>query len=549
MRLWSIPLVGLLLAGCDFQRSAGGSTSETSNGVVVRVSTPAGTPAARARVRLRPVEYLQPGLPAAEDRSMGVWDTVTDDSGRIQLPSGACDASVEVFADSSAAQVRVAQGMDGEIALRLAPLARVVGRVALAPGDGPARVQARGLEHATWTDSTGAFVLDSLPSGLLRVRAWVPGRVVEVALDLPSGARTNVGTLAPGREAGIWTDSVKVFLNTLDGNAATTTRVDSVPILVRLEGSSFPATAKDDGSDLRVADSTGLLLPFHLASWSPARLEAAVWVLVPSVRAADSSQWFRIRWGNPAAADASAPGSVFPASGGWSGAWDLERNYIDPVGRWRVGDAASGRDDGILTGAPTADPVAGLRFTASGRDGLALSGRSANLRGPFTVLIRDRPEAPGIILLGRGDSAWNHGKKAFFLQAQKSTVRKTGWYPAFMGWADTGYNVYSVSNTPVDSSAWTLLVARHTVGTGDSGAVEWFKDGAKVSTTATGAQDYEPDLARDSLIVGYRHASGYRFRGALAEIWILSRSVSDDWIRLEAECRKTGGGTLVRLRP
>jgi len=543
-------LLASVLCSCGSERMAGGSTSETTNGLTLKVEDGSGVPAARVRVRLRPVDYLESGAPATPDRSLGVIDTITDDSGQVRLPSGLPDVRVEAYGSPGAVQIRVDSGIKGSVSLRLALPSRLRGTIALQPGEGAARVQVRGLEHSAWTDSNGVFSLDSLPAGRVRIRAWIPGRSksIESPLDLVPGAQSDAGVLSPGREVGIWTDSVRVFLNTLDGGAATTTRVDSVPVLVRLDGARFPTSAKPDGSDLRVADSSGVPLPFCFASWAPSSLSARIWVLMPSVRAADSTQWFRMRWGNSAADDVSAPWAVFPASGGWAGSWDLGRNYFDRGGRWRVSDASSRRDDGILTGTPTIDPVEGLHFRAGGRDGLAMSGSGTNLTGNFTVLIHANPELSGIILFGRGDSVWNHGLKQFFLQASKTLVRKRGWYPAFMAWADTGYNVYSVSNTAVDSSAWSLLVARHTLGAGDSGAVDWFIQGAKTTSTLTAPTQYEADKTRDSLILGFRHAEGSRFRGSMSEIWIINRALSNDWVKLQSECRKPAG-TLVRFRP
>ena len=79
------------------------------------------------------------------------------------------------------------------------------------------------------------------------------------------------------------------------------------------------------------------------------------------------------------------------------------------------------------------------------------------------------------------------------------------------------------------------------------GAVEWFVDGSKTATKLSGGTEYEPDRTRDSLFVGARHAAGERFVGSMAEIWILNRPMSDDWIRLQAACRTPGSG-LVKIR-
>ena len=553
MKGW-LPILGaVLLASCGNDRLAGGSTSETTNGLAVLVLDSSGNPAARVRLRLRPLDYLQGEAPATSNPSCGIIDTATNDSGVAILPKGVPAVHLEAFGATGSVQAVIDSGVRG-IVVRLVAVAKVRGKVNLRPGSGPARIQARGLEHSVWTDSVGAFKLDSLPPGKIRLRAWLPRRVrsTEVTWILPAGSQTNIGILDPVPEAGVWSDSVRVVLNTLDGAAATTTEVDSAPILVRLDGPDFPVSARQGGVDLRVTDSVGNPLPFGIASWSAASLTAHVWVQVPVIRAKDSTQWFRLRWGNPQADDASTPWQVFSAAAGWAGAWDFNRTYLDRKGVPHVADASSWGDDGLVTGAPSADPVDGLHFKGGGKDGMAASGIGTNLHGNFTLLIRARPENSFASFLLRGDSVWNHNKKAFYLGVAGSTktTHKAGWYPTFMGWADTAHNVYSVSNVRADSSAWVFLVARHTVGVGDSGAVDWFVAGSKVTSTLSGGMSFEADdMVHDSLIVGWRAHEAERFRGAMAEVWILDRAVSDDWVRLESECRKDGGGTLVRLRP
>jgi len=550
--LFPASLACALLLSCGEDRFAGGSSSETSNGLTIQVVDAAGNPAARTRLRLRPQEYLEGASPATSNPGVGIIDTITDDSGKVRFPQGIPAMRLEAFGSSGSVQAGIDSGKRG-IVVRLAPVGSVHGRVGLQPGDGPARIQARGLEHAVWTDSTGAFSMDSLPAGQIRLRAWVPRSLfsVESAFTLPAGGRLDVGSLVPLREAGRWTDSVRIVLNTLGGGGAIAAQVDSIPILVRLDGADFPAASRPGGADLRVVDSSGNALPFSVAFWSSSSLAAHFWVLVPAVRARDSAQWFRVRWGNPSGEDASAPWSVFASSSGWSGAWDFNRTYLDRRGARHVADASSWGDDGLLTGTPSPDAVDGLLFKGGGKDGMAASGVGTNLHGNFTVLIRARPENPGASFLLRGDSVWNHNKKAFYLGAAASAkiIHRPGWYPTFMAFADTTHNIYSVSNTGVDSSAWTFLVARHTLGAGDSGVVDWFVEGNRVASTQSGGTRFESDdFLHDSLIVGWRTLEAERFRGAMAEIWILGRAVGDDWVKLQSECRKDGGGTLVRIR-
>lgn len=543
----SIPLLlaAAWFAACDTERVAGGSTSETSNGIAVRVFAPDGKPAARVLLRIRPEEYLATEAPASQDPSLGILDLRTDDSGRALLPARLVHGRIEAIGATSAAQGSLDTAKT-RLDLHLAAPSTLGGKVKLRPTDFPAKIQARGLEHETWSDHEGNFVLDDLPAGPVRIRAWIPRRNASASTraSLPPGSQVGSALLEPKEESPSgWTDSLDFFLDTRDG--LIDSEVDLAPLQLQLDGDDFPDSAKPDGSDLRLVDRTGKPVPFVVSRWSPASKQGRIWFLAGSIQPSDTTRSFRLRWGRSDADPASDPWTVFDAAHGWGGVWNLSRTYLDDQGRHRVVDATGWSNDGVLTGSPTADPVQGMRFTRSGRDGLSMSGSRTNLSSDFTVLLLAKPEARGAVLLGRGDSSWDHGKKWFTLQERGSSRRLPGWHPTFMGWTDTSYNVYSVSETRIDSGAWTFLAARRS--TEGDGAVEWFVDGSKTATKIAGGTDFEVDRARDSLFVGFRHGSTSRFVGSMAEIWILNRPMSDDWIRLQAACR-TPGGPLVKIR-
>jgi len=403
------------------------------------------------------------------------------------------------------------------------------------------------MEHGTWTDHDGNFFLGDLPSGPIQVRAWIPRRNAssETRVILRPGTQSTLPLLEPAEESGSgWSDSLDFSLDTRDG--IIDAEVDIAPLQLQLEGDDFPDSSKQDGSDLRMVDLSGKPIPFFVSRWSKANRQGKIWFLASSIRPSDTTQRYRLRWGKDDADPASDPWTVFDASHGWGGVWNLSRTYLDDQDRRRVVDATGWSNDGILTGTtPHADPFQGAQFSRSGQDGLSISGSGTNFSSDFTMLIFAKPEVRGAILLGRGDSAWDHGKKWFTLQERGSNRRALGWHPTFMGWTDTSYNVYSVSETKIDSGAWTFLAARRS--TDGDGAVEWFVDGSKTATRLAGGTDYEPDRARDSLFVGFRHGSNSRFVGSMAEIWILNRPMSDDWIRLQAACRSPTR-TLVRIR-
>jgi hypothetical protein len=123
------------------------------------------------------------------------------------------------------------------------------------------------------------------------------------------------------------------------------------PLLLRLDGSNFDfSEAAADGRDLRIATSSGNLLPFELAAWDPTAKVAELWIMLDTLRIRDEKETLLLYWGNSAAAAVSDPAKVFAPDGGWSGVWHLNEagrgsagEYEDATGRF---NATGGAGDG-----------------------------------------------------------------------------------------------------------------------------------------------------------------------------------------------------------
>lgn len=280
-----------------------------------------------------------------------------------------------------------------------------------------------------------------------------------------------------------------------------------------------------------MVDLQGRDVPFFLESFSPRVGEARIRTLVPQAVLGEKRQVLRVRWGDPLAEPREFPDQVFSRAKGWAGVWDLRRTYWDAARRWRVSDPVWG-DDGLLTGSLAADPEGGLRFSQEGTAGWAASGKGVDFDRSFTVVWRMRPQAKGCVFLGLGDSLWRAGRKEFYLQDPKVSIRAAGWNPGFVARSDTDFNVYSTSQTTLDPDAWTTLAARYDISGRDSAMVEWFRDGVATGQATTGRLRFQGDLDRDSMVIGWRHSQARRFAGTLAELWVLQRPVSNEWIRV-----------------
>lgn len=529
-RAWILS-AAVALVSCGLDRHAGGSTSETSNGLRVQVVLADGQPAARTRIRIRPADFLAEEW-TQEDLSLGILDTTTDDSGQIRLWRAPGELQIEAISASGLAQAHL-DSSASLVRCRLAPSSRLSGSVHLEPGDGRARIQVRGMQRGIWTDSLGRFLLDSLPSGRIEIRASVASRgaAAQFLAALHSGESDSVMGIQVSPERPQWTDSVSILVDTRK-LPRMVNPVDSVPVLIRLADSLFPANARQRGQDLRVVDAAGRAVPFFLESFSREGRYALIRTLLPRTLPSRAAVALRVRWGDPYAESVASPGGVFSGRFGWVGAWNLDRTYTDATGRLRVADASSSRDDAVITGSPQMDPEGGLRFSRTGTTGFAAAGDQVDFDHSFTVLWRLKAKEVGQVFLGWGDSAWRAGKKEFYLQQAKTLQRQPGWNPSFIARADTGYNVYSIADKSIEPDRWTILCARLDLSRADTAAVNWFVDGLPTGQTTSNRLRYQTDIQRDSLVVGWRHADARRFTGSLADLLILRRAVSDDWISL-----------------
>lgn len=182
---WHFLACGLVLVGCgNPDRSAGGSSYETENAVAARFVRPDGSPAARALVRARPLDWLE-GEPA--DPSL---DVLTDSDGRFLLDLAAGPWRLEARQEGVVAVLDVpARQHDLDMGtVRLSLPSSIVGRASAG-----SHVGVSGLQHHAQVDPGGYFRLDSLPPGVHVVRQIGSGARAFVSSG--EGRSTDAGVL------------------------------------------------------------------------------------------------------------------------------------------------------------------------------------------------------------------------------------------------------------------------------------------------------------------------------------------------------------------
>lgn len=135
---------------------------------------------------------------------------------------------------------------------------------------------------------------------------------------------------------GAWPHVASIFiLTTPEGaNLPEEASVEGFPLLVRLNGETFPfSEARPEGEDIRFS-TAGQPLSFQIDEWNSSEGIAGIWVRVPRIRG-NARQEIRLHWGNPNASRESDGLQVFNGSNGYISVLHLSKgagSWTDEVG-------------------------------------------------------------------------------------------------------------------------------------------------------------------------------------------------------------------------
>lgn len=289
---------------------AGGTGTEVEcrDGIAGRVVRPDGTPAAFAKVTVRPVDYLS--HPLLADSLWLFWpetDTLTDDSGRFfvrTLDTGQLALIVSIHTDGvdSAVLIRTEKTADtgtqvlGTDTLRAAGV--ISGRVNLPISDDSVhcRLLVYGMERQVLIGVDRAFVVSGLPPGTYRIAFFFDQPVplvlhypdsVHVVSDAVTGIGTvNVPSISFFKGCESYACDSSAVRSILDTNQLAATTVDSVSTrdsvtgritALDLNGLGIMQLPADVGGlsalcTLRVSDNSLTSLPPQIGYCSSLRL-------------------------------------------------------------------------------------------------------------------------------------------------------------------------------------------------------------------------------------------------------------------------------------
>ena len=344
-------------------------------------------------------------------------------------------------------------------------------------------------------------------------KTWLAGKRVVL---LTAAVTALLATVVQGQENYTqWLHYKDITINTSATGYTIAGTVNNFPYLIRLSAKSFTfSEARKNGEDIRFANAAGTHLPYQIELWDSAGNTAAVWVRVDQILGNNATQYIRLHWGRPAAADSSNGANVF--NNGFIGVWHLGEAGNDNAGNYR--DATANNNHCTGTGMLPTSQVGAVIGNGVFLDGMSEYLVSANNTGisgnavrtiNFWVRLPDTRRS-GIVVLGTNVNSGQYG--AF--------VRDNAW----LLWGYGGGNDWAPGGTPaVNTNLFVAVVHNGTVS-------RWYVNGVEVGTgfTHTYATTNTP------VTMGQENDIGAisNYRGTIDEVEISNTNRSTDWLML-----------------
>ena len=289
-----------LLAACGLGNDSAGNTTEIENAIAIRVFDD-GAPAANVRYQVLPSWYV---ADTAETSAVKyIYQGTTDSDGWVHI-NGHKDGSYTINftkGDSSIVLQYTLNNLNHEYTLDSAALeaaGTVMGLVDLPDSSDYAWVAVQGINTIVKTDSLGQFVIRKAPCGNLIVSAWDAeelSAIGETSASVTSNDTIDLGLIEnPNKE--IPENAIRFMPSDLISDWMRPLSFPTVLIL-RLDKHNFDfSKAEKDGSDIRLYDGKGNLIPFEIDGWDTTINSATLNIRVES--AADTVRPWMLTWGD-----------------------------------------------------------------------------------------------------------------------------------------------------------------------------------------------------------------------------------------------------------
>jgi hypothetical protein len=531
----------LILIGCVlyFQCSqspvAGGSTTTDNAKVVVMALYSDGSPAANVRVSVRTSDYVS-DIPLARHATLPrKIDTSTDSSGMMEIELPAPEHYCIEINDDTAAAVKIdidLQAADRVVKpgpLLLQSYAAVTGFVDRdsVSQTYPAYVQVFGLERRVQVDSDGSFVLTDLPAGTYRFRivssnTAIPPVILD-SIETSPGATDTIPVIAG------WRFQARLIVNTGSTGVPLTGDVFHFPLLVRLHASNFDfSQCCDSGQDIRFLCPNRRPLHYAIEEWDSAGSQAAIRVLIDTIRANDSAQFIIMQWGNPSAPGRSNATTVFGA--------DLHRLAAFPLNEPLT-------DSGLTVQDVTGNGYDGIIRSTFIRPSWGIAGRAFSFTDETGPINNDvyLPQPHKSTDTAFSWSAWFYPCTT----QNQSRIIGEGGSQCRLSWGPNEWENASVKgHLPNTDTGYILVLSKQLA------LNTWHHAVLTVSYTSLQLSLYINGVLADRAVIppdaprashtGYVHfgggwVAGHSFYGSIDEVGLYDDSRTESWIRLNYE--------------
>ncbi len=318
-----------------------------------------------------------------------------------------------------------------------------------------------------------------------------------------------------------WSYSKNITINTSSsgGGANTSASVAMFPYLVRLNSGNFDfSQAQSNGGDIRFSKWDGTHYQYQIERWDKTNKLAEVWVQVDTVFGGNSSQYFKMYWGNASAASNSNGPAVFDTGQGFLGVW-----HLNTSGTGKRPDATANNDSATYGPAFTQNggAIAGCDTFINASSQYETVANGINVaNNSFTVSAWEKlavaSPASNRYLLGQGGAANDSGLHFGYRYASSTT----------------GQFTFAFYGDDINGSASTIGTGWHFLtGTFDTGSKNQilYVDGSQAGSQ-TLTHKYK---GTGPLYIGQSPAvTPSYFDGNVDEV-VVSRGVrSVDWVKL-----------------
>jgi hypothetical protein len=548
--LLAIALTASGLFFCTTLNMAGGSSSTDNGRIIGMVCRENGLPASEVCVALRPA-----GFDPGQDTSAPRLDT-TDEAGDYdfkKLAPGVYTLEAVAIDDRTRALVNPVMV---DTSITYAPIAALAkpGALRVLLQNGPSAsehyVFIPGTSHSGFVRNGVGFI-DSVPAGIVPALCYVDIAEPAAIHTLKTGFSLGAGATRVIADYSSWNHSERLFLNTTMSGADVSGTVVDFPVIVRLSVADFDfSQAKIDGSDLRFKKLDDTPLAYEIERWDAAGQQAEVWVRVDTVHGNDSTQFFTMCWGNPAAPSESNSAAVFDTAAGFEGVW-----HLNGSGNGTAFDATANHYDGTPYNMTTASSVPGAIGNARGFNGTTQYIAMAN-----TAASRlNFPQNGGYsmsawVYTDTIDTIWRaiagKGREQYYMQEKNLGKGRATW--EFVEFQDQKGWEYTEDSVPPAPGArqWLNIVGVR------SGAVQRLYINGKlvIDSIALMPGNYSR-VTTDNFLIGrfarlitipYSQGLSY-FKGTIDEVRVCATVPSADRIKL-CYMNQKADGTLIVFR-